>query len=323
MRAKPRQLLPKFQRQQVIADRESYYLLEMPVEDWVALEGHPRQRDTEKRARSPHWELAREATGPALAVLASVTAGELAGRRIKVDGHTRALLWSTGGLPDPGTVTVTVYRCADEQHLLELYEHFDSPHASKKTADTVDGALRDVGVKLTSKRLNDGIADALGIAWRGVARSHEKRAGLPELDVYGVVKHFARELEMLDAINPPNQAFYSGVLGGALIALALDPRSIEFFKLLITADPSDVKPGFLSPADALRAELAVLKGLGSARIKAYNETLAGQTLSAVEAWRHGPGDLRYWISGHLEPLDLQPLVARVQARPPVAGPSEP
>lgn len=322
MRARPKQLLPKFQRHKVIADCGSYYLLQMPVEDWVALEGHPRQRDTEKRANSVHWKLARAAKGPALAVLASVTAGELAGRRIKVDGHTRARLWSTGELPDPGNVMVTVYRCEDEQHLLELYEHFDSPHAAKKTADTVDGALRDVGVRLTSKRLNDGIADALGIAWRGVARSHEKRAGLAELDVYAVVKHFARELEMLDAIDPPNHAFYSGVVGGALIALALDPRSIEFFKLLIKADASDVKPGFLSPADALRAELAELKGLGSARIKAYNETLAGQTLSAVEAWRHGPQDPRYWISGHLEPLDLEPLVARVQARLPSPGPSE-
>ena len=49
----------------VLFDLGSTYQLEMLWQDWSAFTNHPRQRDTAKHAKKPHWAIARAATGVA------------------------------------------------------------------------------------------------------------------------------------------------------------------------------------------------------------------------------------------------------------------
>jgi len=155
----------------MIRDSGASFLLEMPVEEWIAMPGHPRQRDTDRHSKKSHWKRVRKLTGAAAEAQRQVIAAELDGKLIKVDGHTRAHLWSTGYLKRPDTVLVNVYRCSSLTELIRLYSIFDSQDAVEKQQDRVSGAMRQYHVKLTSKRLFQGaFTDSLSIACRGIAR---------------------------------------------------------------------------------------------------------------------------------------------------------
>ncbi|MCL4368628.1 MAG: hypothetical protein M1337_05630, partial [Actinobacteria bacterium] len=206
----------------------------IPVATWIALPDHPRRRDTARQARKGHWQAVRLARGPALESTRWVIAADLDGQLTKVDGHTRAVLWAKGALPDPGTVLATVYRCKDVRELNALHAAFDTQAAAETVFDKVSGAFCEQGLVLTSKRLRSGtIADALSIATRGVARGGDAEGGTSEdFDVYGAVEFYAEELRLLDTVNPQNETFYTGLLAAALLSLACEPATLEFFRAI-------------------------------------------------------------------------------------------
>lgn len=296
----------------VLADAGASYTVQMSTEDWAALPDHPRQRDTIRQARKGHWELARAARGPALEALRWVTAAEFEGRLYKVDGHARALLWTSGGLPNPGTVLATVHRCRDRTELNELYGTFDTASAAETIFDKVTGAFREQGLALKSKRLRSGtIADALSIAMRGFARGEAPEdSSQAELDVYEAVRTFAPELKLLDSVNPQNEIFYTGVLAAALLSLALDPSTLEFFRRISLGQGSK-KEGLLDPIEGMLWIIGKLKNK-SARFRREQERLAATTLGAVDVWQHGESAPGYWSTGKYEPVDLSKAVQRAR-----------
>jgi hypothetical protein len=275
-------IAPAFLR--VLNDTGGSYTAEMTVAQWAALPDHLRQRDTTRQARKAHWDLARAARGPALEALRWVVAGELDGHLYKVDGHTRGLLWSTGKLPDPGSVFATVYRCRSRDELNELYSTFDTQAAAETLFDRVTGAYREQGLTLSSKRLRSGtIVDALSIAVRGVARAE---AAAEELDIYEAVRIFAPELRALDTANPQPETFHTGIVSAALLSLALDASALEFFQRLSHARGSK-KDGLLDPIEGILWIIEKIKKHGSGRDRSRQEQLCATTLGAVDLWVMG------------------------------------
>jgi hypothetical protein len=247
-----------------------------------------------------------------LEALRWVVAAELDQQLYKVDGHTRGLLWSTGKLPDPGSVFATVYRCQTRAELNQLYATFDTQAAAETIFDRVTGAYREQGLTLRSKRLRSGtIADALSIASRGVARGEDADGRTSDdFDVYESVRRFAPELRLLDTVNPQNEIFYTGVLSAALLSLALDSAALEFFDRLSHARGSK-KEGNLDPVEGLRVIIGRLKNK-QARLRREQERLCAVALGAVDVWNAGETAPGYWSSGRYEPVDLLSTVQRVR-----------
>jgi hypothetical protein len=304
----------------VTADHGGSFTVEMSVDAWIGLADHPRRRDTERHIRKPEWELLqRRAQGPVLEMLRWVVAGQVGDQVWKVDGHSRALLWSRGSLPRPKSIFAKVFRCDSREALYDLYSTFDHPAAAETLFDRVSGAYHQHQLTLKSERLKNGmIGDALYIAWRGVARTMDKEADEDDMDIYKVVGTFAPELSLLDSVNPQNDLFQTGVLAAALLSLALDPQLIGYFGQLSKRE-GNKRQGLLDPVEALLHMVGTLKDRRGAWGKAQQQELCAAALTGAFAWKAGDSHPHYWVKESLPPADIHELVRRVRERKRLPG----
>lgn len=302
----------------VLSDFGGSYSVQMSVGAWIALAEHPRRRDTERQVRNKYWESMRSASGPRLESLRWVYAAELNGEHFKVDGHTRARLWERGELPSPPFVIAGVFRCSTREQLNELYASYDTG----TIFDRVTGAYREWGLNLTSDRLSAGtIASALSIAYRGFARTTERNTSSEEeFDVYEAVGYFARELTALDTVKPETRLFPTGVVAAALLSLAVDPETLDYFRRLANRQGSK-QEGLSDPVEAVLDELQSLKKRGSARVRSEQEDLCARTLAAVRAWRAGSDSPHYWGRPRLDTELLTEAVRTVRSLRKASAPS--
>jgi hypothetical protein len=290
----------------------------MSVDSWIAMEGHPRQRDTARQARKSHWLEGRQAIGAISESHRWVVAAEYEGKLYKVDGHTRAHLWGIAGkagLRRPPSVFVTVHRCKTFSELVELYGVFDNLSAAEKQIDRVSGGMRQLGIKLESKRLKYGmLTDALSIAWRGVARGPDSE-GHPyeDFDVFDALSAFRAELLELDKVNAQPDVFHSGVIAAALLSLALDPASNAFFMGLSKSSLAiDARPPF-DPMAGIRWRMLNIREDQASRAPTTQESVCGQVLLAVQIFSNGRSDPRYYSDAHFDDApDIVPIVKRVR-----------
>ena len=290
------------------------YALEMPVAEWIALPDHPRQRDTVRQAAKGHWDLARCAVGPVAESHRWVVAAELEGALYKVDGHTRGYLWNLGQLEKPASVYATVYRCSTRAELIDLYGTFDSQAAVEKQQDRVTGAMRQLKLNFHSKRLRYGaITDALSIAMRGVARGVDAFGqDYDDFDVYVAMEQFTPELRLLDAVDPQPEVFHTGVVAAALLSLALDARTIEFWLKVSKPISKKKDDPRVTPMQAIHRLMKDTKEQGTGRDKVTQEAICATVLGAIERWRLGDSELTYWVTDRIEPGDVIAAVRRVR-----------
>jgi hypothetical protein len=300
----------------MIRDSGASFLLEMPVEEWIAMPGHPRQRDTDRHSKKSHWKRVRKLTGAAAEAQRQVIAAELDGKLIKVDGHTRAHLWSTGYLKRPDTVLVNVYRCSSLTELIRLYSIFDSQDAVEKQQDRVSGAMRQYHVKLTSKRLFQGaFTDSLSIAWRGIARGKDAFGqDYDDFDVYQAVRLFKKQLEALDSVEPDGVVFHTGPIAAALIDLTLHEDALPFYARLSKRHSTLKDQPPFDPVEGVRWMMHNTKASGRARDKVTQEGLCARVLLASDIYRSGSEDPRYYSDGTFSDApDLLDAVRQVRA----------
>lgn len=122
--------------------------IEMTVAQWIGIPDHPRQRDTERRAKADSGRHLHEYKS----IHKHVHAVKYNGKLYKADGHSRAFLWDSGKLRHPpgGMVSVTVSFAKTEREFLEVYEWFDSSYAVKTGRDQLFGAVKECGLDIRS-----------------------------------------------------------------------------------------------------------------------------------------------------------------------------
>lgn len=307
----------------VLSDRGgASYTVEMPTSAWMDLAPHPLHRNVEKHAARDQWKLAKRAQGAVAESLRWLIGAEHAGQVYKLDGHTRAYLWRQGRLPAPATVFATIYRCHSREELLELYTTFETQPNTGRQQDRTLGAAREIGLELKSRRLRHGaFADVLSLAWRGKTRGIDSTGRKYEdFDIRQALATFEPELRLLDSIGPTPEVFYTGVCAAALLALAVDANSIEFFKDL--ADPvislREAPP--YTPVQAVRHEIELLRQKKkSARDRYAQETLCAVVLGAVELWQRGSSTPGYYSDGTLQPVRVIDRVRAMHAAKGIPG----
>lgn len=183
----------------------------MSVDRWIGVPANRRQRDTEKHAkRAKHLRVLHPTH-------MRVNAAALPdGRLVKLDGHTRALLWEQGKLARPPVVVADIWACANEDEAAELYSTFDNTNAVETSSDQMFGARNERGLKFESELLRTGLfVHSLRFSYVLVYG----RAKADQIDVHGLVKEWEEELKRLDTCEPTRTRFVSGVTVAALISL--------------------------------------------------------------------------------------------------------
>lgn len=198
----------------------------MPLAEWVAVPKNPRQRDEivriEKNRATHLMVFEPKHAEVAMAVLPN-------GERYKVDGHTRTAVWQLGLAKAPSTLTVDVYACADIAAAQLLYDHFDNTAAMESGTDRVTGAYRQAGISPNCAMLKAGeISTAIRQLYYYIHRTSPKKH-MKNIVINEGVLLFAKEIELLDKVSPTRALFPTGILMGALLTFAYEPKNATTF----------------------------------------------------------------------------------------------
>lgn len=251
--------------------------LKMCVSDWIKVRDNPIQRDTERHAQKAKHLLTPLPTH-AIVFAAKLPNGDL----IKLDGHTRALLWKRNQAKHPPHVDVNVIPVESIERAIELYKTFDSRDALETATDKVSGGFRQAGFKPESGLLSSGsITSALKLAWVGVhGWAMEKRAR----DVYAMVDEFSAEILALDELGLGKGAAPSGVIAAFILSYRKHDVAILPFWRGVFADGGTKQDGEMDAIEAVCR--LMLERRGSYGGKAGTD-LCARALMAVEKWLNG------------------------------------
>lgn len=211
----------------VVADRgietgASLYHLEMSAEEWAGIPDNPRQRDTERRLQRAKHLLVKS---PEHAVVHMAVSSR--GEKWKLDGHTRAMLWTEQPELAPASLLVVVYPVDDAADAAELYTHFDSPVAVETATDRVWGAFKECGFTPVSPLLRRAmVGNAVQAAEAAQRGLRTQRVGL---STYEAISEWMKELRAFDAVLPEPRRFNGPLLTAALLTLRKHPEAAAEF----------------------------------------------------------------------------------------------
>jgi hypothetical protein len=173
------------------------YMTTMTPEEWANVPDNPRQRDTDRRSKTAKHLHTLESSHTL------VHMAEWEGGRCKLEGHTRAKVWTD--MPDiaPESVDVRVYLVQDEAEAKRLYGQFNSIEEVEKVTDRLFGALRECSITaessfVTGCRFTNAVRTA-----HTYATSASVPTGGKKPPVHEGVRFFREEIIALDLLNLP------------------------------------------------------------------------------------------------------------------------
>lgn len=184
-------------------------------EKWTQVRGNPRQRDTERHANKIEAHLQVVMPQHALVHAAQLPDGEL----VKLDGHTRCLLWEQNRTPVPQIVFMVIHPAASMDEAKRMYSLYDNALVTELRADEVFGAFREYGLVPQSKILQRGIlSGALGLAEWGRTGLIPKRT---TFNVNSAIAEWRHEIASLDRIIKGHESkrLHSGIVAAILMTI--------------------------------------------------------------------------------------------------------
>jgi len=256
----------------------------MLVADWVAVEDNPIQRDTERHAAKAKHLLTPHPTH------SFVFAAELpSGKLIKLDGHTRALLWKRGEVAAPTQLQVGIVPVKDRAEAEKLYKDFDSRDALETMRDKVSGAFNRHDFDPQSGLIQAGnITSALRIAYSvlsggaaSTAGSSTEHAKSRKADVYEMINEFSGELHMLDGFGLAQGKIQSGAIAAFILSARRYGHKVTPFWRGVFGNTGEKSGGQM---DAVQAICELLLGRRGNYGGSASYDLCARILNGVEKW---------------------------------------
>ena len=266
------------------------------TEDWIAVQDNPIQRDTEKHACKAKHLLTPHPTHSV------VHAAELpGGKLVKLDGHTRALLWKRRQVAAPMQVTVVFYPVKDMKEAEQLYKDFDSSLAVEGARDKVSGAFGKHNFEPQSGLLQTGsITQALRTAW-GVLiggsvktataggsstraykdRRSEKQIATQATDIYAMIDEFSYELHALDGFGLGSGSITAGLMAAFIISYRKYGHKVTPFWGGVFGGKGSKIDGQMDAIQAVEILMVTNKGKSG---RMHVADMSARCLRAVEGW---------------------------------------
>jgi len=218
--------------------------IRMTCDEWIKVPDNPRQRDTERHAAKAKHLLVLSPTH------VHVSAAQLPDKSlIKLDGHTRALVWGRRIAKRPPYVEVAIIPVSSLEEAKALYGHYDSKDALETATDKISGGFNEIGFQPKSGLLKSGrIGSALRIAW--VALKGWSKESAPK-DTYQMVNEFAEEILALDDMELSKSAATSGIIAAFLLSYRKHGDECVAFWRAVFADAGTKANGQMDAVQAL------------------------------------------------------------------------
>jgi len=273
--------------------------IKMTVDDWIAVEDNPRQRDTERHAAKAR-HLKQFSPTHAFVAAAKLPSGKL----VKLDGHTRALLWKRKELDRPKAVEVSIVPAKSMDEVKELYTHYDNIGAVEIATDKVSGAFREINFQPKSTLLKTGrIGSALRTAMVGVGGWSAREQ---DFNVYRAINEFACEILALDDLNLGKGSASTGIIAAFLLSYRKHGESVIPFWSAVFANAGTKANGQMDGVQALNELMMQRRGMyGGQNVL----DLCARALHACEKWLNGDS-----LSMIPRPLDLTSYITRKEKR---------
>jgi len=247
-------------------------IIEMSVREWASIPDNPRQCNTEANAiRAAKNHLREPSPTHKWVHMAELPNG----RRFKLDGHTRALLWSQGKLQAPSRVYVTVYQCESLSDVCKLYDTFDSSFAAENANDRLFGALREHDIIPAGLLLTGGISTACKII-------------SPNATIHDFCCEWKPELVSLSSLTATSTAMPAPLIAAAIVSIRKYGEEAIDFWVQYSAGLGKRLNGKSCGVDELTrivSDLRARRKLVSSGAQGMD--IAGRAASCVEAWIEG------------------------------------
>lgn len=253
--------------------------VEMSPAAWAIVLDNPRQRDTEARARRATHLLTPHPSH------CKVNMAELPdGRRYKLDGHTRSLLWKQGQVRAPDVLYVDVWNCRSLEEAKNLYSTFDSKMAVETTSDQIYGAKKEADIEFESAHLKNGrFASGMAFAHLFLHGQGETR----RINTYDLVRQWKAELKLLDRCLPTPRRFHTGITAAALLTFRRYGEDALDFWSRFAAGGGVKSNGVVDPVQALEERMERRRGENRLGGATNIQGICGIAISAYERDRHG------------------------------------
>ncbi|HOW46207.1 MAG TPA: hypothetical protein P5305_01325 [Rubrivivax sp.] len=267
--------------------------IQMTPSQWAAVANNPIQRDTEAHAaKAARDHLARPAKTHQKVAAARLPDGSL----VKLDGHTRSLMWGDGRLVAPPFVYVDVYDADSMGEVMELYKQYDYRGSVEGAVDKLSGAYRLHGISPSTALLTKG---AVTTALR-VIRWQE--------NIYEMVGEWKPELLALDEIGATYRIMPTPIIVAALATLRVRGEKASSFWRVYVAGAGSRTNGASCGADALSRLVTDLRLRGVLASSKLNKDQAGKAISCCEAWINNR-----LMTGGVKATDLASYIERGNA----------
>lgn len=173
------------------------YMTTMTPAEWAEVPDNPRQRDTDRRAKTAKHLHVLEAAHT-LVHMAEWESG-----RCKLEGHTRAKVWADRPEIAPESVEVRVYLVSGEEEAKRLYAQFNSVEEVEKVTDRLFGALRESEIVAESPLVSGcRFTNAVRTAHTYATKTNVPSGG-NKAPIHVGVQFFRNEIVALDRLHLP------------------------------------------------------------------------------------------------------------------------
>jgi hypothetical protein len=258
------------------------------VPEFIKLPPHPCQRDTEEHAAFAEKRYLTKAA-PTHALVATVIYNDVV---YKLDGHTRAYMWTHRGLARPPVLHDIRYTAQTLSDFEDLYYLFDEKQGGKTPRATLDGVAHAAGFDFESELLKKNtymmaVYAAMNGSFKESANffmDYKKYSSLSSMErrhaIRDVLSQWGEIFKIVDEIGPKaSKGWKSPVLAAMFMSVRRYGRNAVPFWAGVIADDGFHRGGL---KDGI--QLACDKIRESTRCKAEDyETVTGQLLSCVDA----------------------------------------
>jgi hypothetical protein len=265
------------------------YMTTMTPAEWAEVPNNPRQRDTEKRAMQAKHLYRLEAAH------LLVHMAEWPGGRCKLEGHTRAKVWSDRPEIAPEQLDVRVYVVADIEEAKRLYGHFNSKEEGETATDRVFGAMRECDIEpqstlIRQARFSNAVRSAYGYVCGMSVNSSGTHSSAKHSSVYEAVEEFRAEILALDLLDLSKHKAYGPVLCCYFMGYRKHGSQVNEFFARYASD-AGVKDGKHKDCVQLFAEaMDAFRLVGSAGFEPFNEACR-IGLACIDRWTKSPSSM--------------------------------